>query len=887
MTRLRILLSRLSGTLRKGTLERDMDDELDFHLQMEIAENIRKGMTEEEARFAAQRRFGGVAQIKETYRETRSLPMLQVLWQDLRFGFRMLRRNPGFSSLAVLCLTLGIGANAAVFSWIEGILIRPFPLVAHQERMLAVTGTNRAERGHTDVSWPDFHDFQKHCTLFDAVIVDKITGTTLAIGDRAQRAPASVVSANYFDALGVHPILGRGFQPAEDIGRNAHPVTVISYQMWQERFKGDPAIVGKTQMLNGMPHEIIGVAPEGFYGTFVGWAMQFWVPLSMQEKFEPGGYKLEDRGARWIEGFVRLKPGVTLEQAQAEISAEAKRLEAAYPATNRGRGIRLYPLWQTPFNNAGTLLPTLGISLTVVVFVLLIACANVSNLLLVKAFGRRHEMTVRLSVGAGRGRLLQQLMTEGLILTMLAAAGGFLVAIWSRNLLVLLLPARGGTRMFLPGDIDWRVLALSAGVCLISTLLFGLVPAIQTSKIDLASALKAESGGVVGGRGRGMVRSTLVLVQVALSFVLLVGAGLLFQSLRGVQNTNPGFRTHGVLNTYIDFVAAGYSTQRARDFEDELLDRLQGLAGVESAAFSRITPFDYRSYSSASIAVDGYETVPDQQPTVDYNQVGPGYFSTMGIPLISGREFTRADNETAPQVAVVNEAMVAQFWRGKYPVGSRLQVNGHWLQVAGVAKMSKYRNLTETPRPFFYVPARQSALGVNLQIRTRLAPETMAKALAREIHALDANLAPGEVITMQEQVDRTTAAQRVAVNMLAVFGSLALVLAAIGLYGVMSYTVSQSTRELGLRMALGADTSNLLRLVMSHGLALTAGGVVLGTAAALGLTRLLGNLLYHVSPRDPLAFGSAFLVMAIASLVACFLPAWRATRTDPVRALRD
>jgi putative ABC transport system permease protein len=887
MRRLRILLSRLSGTLRKGNLERDMDDELDFHLQMEIAENIRKGMTEEEARFAAQRRFGGVAQVKESYRETRSLPMIQVLWQDLRFGFRMLRRNPGVSSLAVLCLTLGIGANAAVFSWIEGILIRPFPLVAHQDRMLAVTGTNRAEPGHTDVSWPDFQDFQKHCTLFDAVIVDKITGTTLAIGDRAQRSPASVVSANYFDALGVHPILGRGFEPAEDFGRNAHPVTVISYQMWQERFKGDPAIVGKTQMLNGMPHEIVGVAPEGFYGTFVGWAMQFWVPASMQEKFDPGGYKLEDRGARWIEGFVRLKPGVTLEQAQAESSAEAKRLEAAYPATNRGRGIRLYPLWQTPFNNAGTLLPTLGISLTVVVFVLLIACANVSNLLLVKAFGRRHEMTVRLSVGAGRGRLLQQLMTEGLILSLLAAAGGLLVAIWARNLLVLLLPARGGTRMFLPGDIDWRVLALSAGVCLISTLLFELVPAIQTSKIDLASALKAESGGVVGGRGRGMVRSILILVQVALSFVLLVGAGLLFQSLRGIQNTNPGFRTHGVLTTSIDFVAAGYSTLRARDFEDELLDRLQGLAGVESASFARMTPFDYRSYSTASIAVDGYETVPDQQPTVDYNQVGPGYFSTTGIPLVSGREFTRADNETAPQVAVVNEAMVAQFWRGKDPVGSRLQVNGRWLEVVGVARMSKYRNLRETPIPFFYVPTRQSALGVNLQIRTRLGPETMAKALVREIHALDANLAPGEVITMQEQVDRTTAAQRVAVNMLAVFGTLALVLAAIGLYGVMSYTVSQSTRELGLRMALGANTSNLLRLVMSHGLALTAGGVFLGAAAALGLTRLLGTLLYHVSPRDPLAFGSAFLVMAVASLAACFLPAWRATRTDPVRALRD
>jgi predicted permease len=443
----------------------------------------------------------------------------------------MLWCSPGFFMLAILWLSLWIGATAAVFSWIEGILLRPFPLVVHQDRMMAVAGTNRAVPGHDDVSWPDFADFQKQCKLFDAFIVDRITGTTLAIGDRADRTTASVVSANYFDALGVHPMLGRGFEPAEDFGRNAHPVTVISFQMWKERFHGDPGIVGKTQMLNGMPHEIIGVAPQGFYGTFVGWAMQFWVPASMQEKFDPGGYKLEERGARWIEGFVRLKPGVTAEQAQAEISAVAQRLEAAYPATNRGRGIKLYPLWQTPFNNAGALFPTLGIALAVVVFVLLIACANVSNLLLVRAFGRRHEMTVRLAVGAGRGRLLQQLLTEGLILSAFAAGGGLLVANWCRNLLVLLLPPRGGVSMFLPGGLDWRVLALSIGVCLLSTLFFGLIPAMQTSKIDLASALKAESGGVVGGNRRALVRSGLVLVQVALSFVLLVGAGLLLQSL--------------------------------------------------------------------------------------------------------------------------------------------------------------------------------------------------------------------------------------------------------------------------------------------------------------------------------------------------------------------
>jgi predicted permease len=886
MTKMRVLLSRLSGLFRKGDLEPDLDDELDFHLQMQTSENLRQGMSPDAARSQALQRFGGVARVKETYRETHSLPFFQVLAQDLRYGFRMLRRSPGFSLLAILCLTLGIGSNTAVYTWIEGILLRPFPLVAHQDRMLAIAGFNRDVPADPDVSWPDFQDFQKNCTLIDAFIVDRITGVTLAIGDKAEVARASIVSANYFDALGVRPIMGRGFEPSENLGRNAHPVTVINYQLWQSRYKSDPDIIGKTQMLDGLPHTIIGVAPPGFNGTFVGWSMQFWVPLSMQEKFDPGGYKLEDRGERWIEGFVRLKPGVTLQQAQAEISAVARRLETTYPATNRNHGVNLFPLWRTPFNNARTLFPTLGIALAVVVSVLLIACANVGNLLLVRAFSRRHEMTIRLAVGAGRSRLLRQLLTEGMILATIAALGGFLMAYWCRNLFVLMLPARGGSRMNLPGEIDWRVLALSTGICLISTLLFALVPALQTSKIDLTSALRSEAGGVVGGRRRGLVRSALVLIQVALSFVLLVGAGLLLRSLRGIQNISPGFSTT-TLTTGVDFLVAGYDRPRSNNFQDALIDRLQALGGVQSVAVERTTPFGYRSYSSAPIAVDGYITAPDQQLIVNSNEVGPAYLATMGIPLISGREFTRADNETSQPVAIVNDVMAAQFWRGRDPVGSRLQVKGRWLQVVGVAKVSKYERLMETPLPFFYVPVRQNSAGLGLVIRTSLPANVMAKALAREVKALDQNLAPGEVITMQEQVDRTTAVQRTAVMLLAVFGGLALALAAIGLYGVMSYTVSQSTRELGLRMALGADQGSLVRLIMSNGLTLTIAGVIAGAASALGLTRLMGAMLYKVSPRDPAVFATAFLVMIVAASTACFLPAWRATRTDPVRALRD
>ena len=883
---LRTFVQRLAALFHRRRLEDDLDEELRSHLEMAIELNVRKGLSAADARREALRSFGGVERTKEMYRDQRGLPIVETAWQDLRFGFRMLRRSPGFTLLAILCLTLGIGANAAVFSWIEGILFRPYPAVVHQEQLFALTGTALGEADLT--SWPDFLDLRRSCTLVDSFIVTKIMSTTLSIGDRAEATRGSIVSANYFDAIGVHPILGRGFETGEDAGRNAHPVTVISYQLWKGRFKGDPEIIGKTQRLNGVMHTIVGVAPEGFYGTFVGWAMQFWVPVSMEETFEPGGYKLEDRGARWIEAYVRLKPGVTLSQAQQEMSAVAKRLENEYPATNRGRGMKLWPLWQTPFNNARTLLPTLEIMLAVVVFVLLIACANVGNLLLVRSFARRHEMTVRLAIGAGRGRLLKQLFTEGLILSAFGAAGGILVSHWCRYALVLLFPARGGVAMHLAGEIDWRVLALSAAVCLITTLLLGLIPAMQTGKIDLSGALKSDSAAVLGGGGRAWVRSGLVVVQVSLCFVLLVAAGLLLQSLQEIRNASPGFSTHGVLFTVIDLRPAGYDAPRAQGFEDELLNRVQALPGVESAVFARMTPLSYGSFSETPIAVDGYQRPPEEQPTVEYNEVGPGYFTTIGIPLVSGREFTRADDEKVALVAVVNETMAGQYWRGKNPIGERVQVKGRWMQVVGVAKDSKYESVREAPKPFFYVPLRQNfSVDGDLYIRTPLSPETMATALLGEVHALDPNLALYEVMPLQELVNRSTSPQKAAVILVGVLGGLALLLAAIGMYGVMSYAVSQSRRELGLRMALGAGAANLLRLVLSRGLALTAGGVLLGAAVALGLTRLLGNLLYKVSPRDPLVFGSALVVITIASFAACFLPAWRATRVDPDRVLRD
>jgi predicted permease len=440
----------------------------------------------------------------------------------------------------------------------------------------------------------------------------------------------------------------------------------------------------------------------------------------------------------------------------------------------------------------------------------------------------------------------------------------------------------------LGGELDWRVLALSAAVCVTATLLAGLVPALQSSRIDLAMTLNSESGAVTGARARARLRSILVLAQVSLSFVLLVGAGLLLRSLRAMRNAGPGFSTDDVLVTSVDLGSAGYDAPRARLFQQELLDRVRALPGVASAAYARVRPFTYFPYSSAPVAVDGSPSPPDEQPRAEFDEVGPEFLATMGIPLVAGREFTPADDESAPPVAVVNETMAARFWRGASPVGKRLRVKDRWMQVVGVARDVKYANMFEKKKPFFYVPLRQNpSIFASLHLRTRLSPTALTPALLRAVRSLDSGLVPTPALTMREQVDAMASSQKIGVTLLGLLGGLALLLASIGLYAVMSYSVSQSKRELALRMALGASASNLLRFVMSRGLSIAAGGVVLGAAVALTLTRLVGHLLFGVSPRDSVAFGFAFATMAAVSIAACFVPARRATRTDPARALRE
>ncbi|PYL75712.1 MAG: permease, partial [Verrucomicrobia bacterium] len=484
--------------------------------------------------------------------------------------------------------------------------------------------------------------------------------------------------------------------------------------------------------------------------------------------------------------------------------------------------------------------------------------------------------------------LIKQLFTEGLLLSVIAAAGGITVAYWCRNALVLVSPTRiPGITIDYPGQLDWRVLAVSVAVCIGSTMLFALVPAIQASHVDLSGALKSEGSGMIGGSGRSRLRSVLVFIQVALSFVLIAGTGLLLRSLVRMQKSDPGFSTRNVVVSAVDLFSAGYKPDRAKIFYEQMLERIRALPGVQSATLARVRPFSYAVYSSAPLEIEGYQPPRNEQVAADYNQVGEGYFATIGIPIIAGREFSRTDDENAPPVAIVNETMAAKYWPGKDAVGERLKVKDKWMEVVGVAKNANYRTKLEQPTPFFYVPVRQNFFVQNgFIIRTGQTAAAIMNALARELHALDSNLAPVDTISLQEQVDRMSYTQQLAVSLLAIFGGMALFLAAIGLYAVMSYSVSQSTRELGLRMALGASADDVLRLIFSRGLRLTTIGLIIGAIAALLLTRLMENLLYKVSPRDPIAFSSALIILILVTLLACFLPARRATRIDPVRALR-
>ena len=804
------------------------------------------------------------------------------LLRDLRFALRMLAKSPGLTFVAVLTLAVGLGANATVFSWIQGMVLEPLPGVPDQGRVVMLTGQSRGG-DQRSFSVPDLRDLIAS-DLPVSVLGFDLRAVSLTGGDRPERAWASLVSGNFFEVLGVRAAVGRTFQPEEDRTPGTHPVAVLAHAFWQVRFHGDPGIVGRTIEINRHPYTVVGVAAPGFQGSATGLRMDLWIPLAMQEQISPGS-RLDQRGSHWLEALGRLEPGATVEQAQAALDTMAARLGKTYPDTNDGLRFLAHHFWNAPYGPTHVLLPVLSVLGAMALLVLLLACANVANLLLVRALGRRKEISIRLALGASRGHLVRQLLTESLVLAVLAGALGLLIARASTGLLTAFIP---------PLDVpvgpafpmDARLLAFAGGLSLLTGVLFSLAPVLQVTSPGLASALRDEGGAVSGGR-KGRLRSGLVVAQITLSCVLLVCAGLFLRSLGKGAEIDPGFSARDVLLASVDLFPGGYDEAGGKMFYRNLLERLNGLPGIEAASVSSYVPLDFGGSSSTRLEVAGYQPAPKEEVVIDYFNVGPDYFRTLGIPLAAGRGFEARDDEKGARVVVVNQTMARKYWGGRDPVGTTVRIWDEDRTVVGVAGDGKYQQLGEEPKPFFYAPILQAyrAQAV-IHVRTRGEPDEIAGALRRTVGELDPDLPLTAVKTLRQHLRISVFAQRVAATFLGSFGLLALALATLGLYSVIRYAVSQRTRELGVRLALGARPGNIEKMVVGEGMILAAFGVVAGLGLAFGVTRFLASQLLGVSATDPLVFSGIALLLAMVAGLSSYLPARAAGMVDPAVVLR-
>ena len=815
---------------------------------------------------------------------------------DVRYGLRMLAKSPAFTAIAALSLALGIGANTAIFSLVNVILLRPIP-VDDPARVASVFMQDQRNPGNLPLSHLNYKDLRAGNAVFTDMAAFAFAQVNWSAGAGSEQIPAQVVSGNYFSLLGVTPALGRGFVPDEDV--RPTPVAVISHAFWERSFGSDPAIVGRTVTLNRVPFTVVGVAPRGFSGTVLGGGPSVWVPMAMHDVAQPGFAWYEQRRGLFLFAFGRLKPGATVEQASANLAAVFAQLEQAYPNDNKGRSAAAVPLLDARLNpqgQGGAPIVRISILLMAVVgIVLLIACANIANLLLARAARRRREIAVRLALGAPRIRLVRQLLTESTLLSILGASLGLLLAQWLLGLLV-------GTDLPLPFPVDdnipldRRVLAFTGALAIGTGLLFGLAPALQASRADVVPVLKNET--VAGGTARrGLaaalsLRQALVVVQIALSLMSLVAAALFIRSLRDSHAIDTGFQTRPVVVMDFDLGREGYTADRGQRFYEQLVERVESLAGVERASVAQNAPLG--GGFLRSVFPEGADTTTRDRILVQVNSVSPGYLATLGVPLLRGRDFAPGDMEGAPKVVVVNETMAKRFWPNDDAIGKRFKFFGDddFTTVVGVARDAKYNQVAEEPTPFIYQPIRQhySPAGV-LHIRTRLDAAAVIPAVRREVQQLDPTLSVFDIRTLEDQVAESLAPLRINVILLSTFGGLALLLACIGLYGVANYSVAQRTREIGVRMALGARPSSVLALVLGHGLMLVALGLGLGLAAALAVTWMQPGLfetllLPGASLRDPAAFASTSALLGVVALVASFVPAWRATRIDPLIALR-
>ena len=814
---------------------------------------------------------------------------METLWQDLRYGLRTLGKNKGFTAVAVIVLALGIGANTAVFSLVHALLLTPAPGVVEPERLVRIGRTYEGDDFDTG-SYPNFLDYRERNTVFSDLEAHTTRGMNLSNGERTERVTGGLVSGNYFRMVGVRPHRGRLIGGDDNREAGQHPLVVLSYATWQRMFGGDEEVIGKTVPVNGKPYRVIGVTQPGFRGAALsGQDVDAWVPIKMVKDFVPflSDFPIfERRNATWFYRFARLKPGVTLEQARAEMDLLAAQLRQEYPELERNNigvavvgGLGLYPGREDSLKE---ILLLLG---SIVAMVLLIACANAANLLLARASQRRREMAVRSALGAGRARLVRQLLTEGVLLWLLGGVAGLLLAVWLTGALWTLAPARLGEVIFEAGP-NWQVLGFGLGLSLLTGLLFALAPAWQTARIELASSLR--DAGRVTGAGGAWLRKGFVVAQVAITVVLLVGAGLLSRTLNSLQSIETGFDPSNVLTVGVDPGLNAYAEDAGRRFFEELRPRIEALPGVEQAGLALTMPLN-RSNWGLSIRIDGVVNEDGSERLgVDFNTVTPGYFRMMGVDLVAGREFTEQDTRGSEAVAVVNQTLVRRLFKDRNPVGELVRFTGDEpTRIVGVIRDIKTRALTSEPRQFFYVPQTQYYVADQyLHVKTRGNPYAVLPQVREVIRSLDPNLPLTDIRTMDERVAAFLSAQSSRAVFVNAFSVLALVLAAVGLYGVMAFAVSQRTHEIGVRMALGAQRGNILGLILRQGLTVTAIGLVAGIAAALGLTRFVESMLYGVTTTDPLTFVGVALMLLLAATLACLVPARRAARVEPMVALR-
>ena len=805
---------------------------------------------------------------------------------DVRYAIRSLLKNPGLTLAAVVSLALGIGANTTIFTWVQAILFRPIPMAADPGSIRVAAMENR-DGANRAWSYPNFKDFRERATLMDIVAQDDQT-FNVAAGDTAQRDWGGMVSGNYFQVMGVHAAMGRLFTPQDDVTPGGHPVVVISYAYWDRRFGRDPSIVGRQVTVNNTPMTIIGVAPEGFLGAFGGISTALWAPIMMQREMM-GGDRLNARGSGWFQALVRLKPGVSAAQAQAEATTIMSQLEQEYRDINDGRRLRIVQMWDAPFGAATVMKPLLTILMALVALVLVIACANVANLLLSKAVSRRREIAVRLSLGASRVRLIRQLLTESLLLAMLAGIGGVAMAYWTMGVIMAFVPP-----VDMPFDLGLRMdlttLVFALIVSLITGIVFGLAPAMQASSNETVHALKEEGRSGSGGRTTGRLRSALVVAQVAVCLVLLVGATLFLRSFIAAQSLSPGFEPNGVVTASMDMFQSGYTGDRLEDFRRRTIEVMRGLPGVTSAAFGSRIPLSIGGNNSMSVTIDGYVPRENEEVVLTYTTVGPRFFETMSIPILEGREYTEADTPESPSM-VINEAMAKRYWPQGNALGGRLRLGGKTIaEVVGIVGDTKFNSINERPLPqMFFNMNRYQTSTLRLFVKTTGNPTPLVGEVRNAIHSIDPALPIYDARTLNEHMQTAVFAQRMAADLLGAMGVLALLLAAIGLYGVMAYAVSQRTQELGIRLALGASPGSLLNMIVSQGMQLTAIGLVIGLVLALAMFGSIGavrTLLPGISPLDPLTFVGVPILLGVIALLATWIPGRRAGKVDPLVALR-